>query len=258
MRRLHAPEIEDEPWCPRPLRDACTAFLQVAAERGRFLHQAAPVLQGVLERSGETKVVDLCSGGGGALLSLLERLPREVSATLTDLYPNEAAFRAAELRAPGRVHGRRASVDATDVPDELRGVRTIFNALHHFRPEAARRMVADAVAKGQPFCAFEVVERRPQTMLTISMVPFAVWASAPLQPGFDLFRFLLTYPVPVIPALVWWDGMCSCLRGYSVPELEELVAGLAHEGYRFTISQSRGVFLRVTSLVGEPVRPTAG
>ncbi|OGQ11382.1 MAG: hypothetical protein A2138_27010 [Deltaproteobacteria bacterium RBG_16_71_12] len=254
MRRVHAPEIEDEPWCPRPLRDACTAFLQVAAERGCLLHEAAPVLQGVLERAGESRVVDLCSGGGGALVSLLERLPAEVSATLTDLYPNEAAFRHAEKRAPGRVTGRRAPIDATDVPDELRGVRTIFNALHHFRPEGARRMVADAVAKQQPFCAFEIVERRPQTVLAIALVPLAVWASAPLQPGFDLFRLLLTYAVPVIPALVWWDGMCSCLRSYSVAELRELVDGLEHEGYRFTVSQSRGVFLRVTSLVGEPVR----
>lgn len=250
---MHAPEIEDEPWCPRRLRDALTAFLQVAAERGRFLHDAAPVLEGVLARAGHTRVVDLCSGGGGALLSLLERLPREVQATLTDLYPNEASFRHAELRAPGRVTGRRTSVDATNVPGELQGVRTIFNALHHFRPEDARRLIADAVAKGQPLCAFEIVERRPQTVLAIALVPFAVWASAPLQPGFDLFRFVFTYPVPLIPALVWWDGLCSCLRSYDVDELRELVAGLEHEGYRFSITRSRGVFLRVTTLVGEPV-----
>ncbi len=254
MRRVHAPEIEDEPWCPRRLRDALTAFLQVAAERGGFLRDAAPVLEGVLARAGEARVVDLCSGGGGALVSLLERLPPEVRATLTDLYPNEAAFRHAEVRAPGRVAGRRASVDATDVPGELGGVRTIFNALHHFRPGDARRIIADAVAKEQPFCAFEIVERRPQTVLTIALVPIAVLASAPLQPGFDLFRFVFTYAVPLIPALVWWDGMCSCLRSYSVAELRELVDGLEHDGYRFTITQSRGVFLRVTSLVGEPVR----
>ncbi len=187
------------------------------------------------------------------MVSLLERLPQAVSATITDLYPNEAAFRHAEARAPGRVTGRRASVDATDVPTDLGGVRTIFNALHHFRPEDARRLVADAVVRGQPFCAFEIVERRPQTMLTIALVPFAVWASAPLQPGFDLFRFALAYVAPVIPALVWWDGMCSCLRSYSEGELCELVEGLEHEGYRFTISRSRGMFLRVTSLVGEPI-----
>mgnify|MGYP001576595589 FL=1 len=253
MRRVHAPEVEDEPWFPRPLRDALTAFLQVAAERIGYFDTVAPVLGDVLSRAGETRVVDLCSGGGGALVALVERLPAEVTATLTDLYPNEVAFQHAEARAPGRVVGRRASVDATDVPEALGGVRTIFNALHHFRPADARRIVADAVAKGQPFCAFEMVERRPQTMAAIFLVPIAVWATAPLQPGFNLFRFLFTYPVPLIPALVWWDGMCSCLRSYSIEELRELVDGLEHAGYRFTISQSRGMFLRVTSLVGEPV-----
>lgn len=253
MRRIHAPEIEDEPWCPRPLRDALTGFLQVAAERGGFLDAAAPVLAGVLSRTGEARVVDLCSGGGGALVALLDELPAGVTATLTDLYPNQAAFAHAERRAPGRVTGRRSSIDATDVPEALGGVRTLFNALHHFRPADARRIIADAAAKGQAICVFELVERRPLTVLTIAMVPVAVWAAAPLQPGFNLLRFLFTYPVPLIPLLVWWDGLCSCLRSYSTEELRELTVGLEHDGYRFTVQQSRGVFLRVTSLVGEPV-----
>lgn len=253
VRRVHAPEIEDEPWFPRPLRDALTAFLQVVAERLRTFDPAVPVLEGVLARHGETRLVDLCSGGGGALVALLGELPADVTATLTDLYPNEVAFSHAERRAPGRVAGRRESVDATDVPAALGGVRTIFNALHHFRPADARRLIADAVHKGQPFCSFEMVERRPLTVATIFFVPVAVWATAPLQPGFNLFRFVFTYPLPLIPLFTWWDGLCSCLRSYSVAELRELVDGLEHEGYRFTIEQSRGVFLRVTSLIGEPV-----
>lgn len=254
MGRWHAPEIEDQPWFPRPLRDALTAFLQVCAERLRMFDPAVPVLQRVLAQTPERRVVDLCSGGGGALVALLAELPDDVTATLTDLYPNEVAFAHAERRVAGRVVGHRAAVDATRVPEHLRGVRTIFNALHHFRPEMARKIIADAVAQGQPFCAFEMVERRPLTMVTIFFVPVAVWATAPLQPGFNGFRLFFTYAVPLIPLFTWWDGLCSCMRAYSVEELRELVAGLEHEGYRFTIEQSRGAFLRVTSLVGEPVR----
>jgi hypothetical protein len=257
MGRIHAPEIEDEPWFPRPLRDALTAFLQVAAERLRSFDGAVPVLAGVLARTGETHVVDLCSGGGGALPALLDELPAppagRLTATLTDLYPNEVAFAHAEQRAPGRITGRRESVDATDVPPSLLGVRTLFNALHHFRPADAKRILADAARKRQAICVFEIVERRPLTMLTIFFVPVAVWATAPLQPGFNLFRFVFTYPLPLIPFFTWWDGLCSCLRGYSVDELRALTQDLESDGYRFTITQSPGVFLRVTSLVGEPL-----
>jgi hypothetical protein len=237
MRRIHAPEVEDEPWFPAPLRDALTAFLQVAAERLRTFDAIAPVLERVLTETGETRLVDLCSGGSGVMVPLLERLPAHVTATLTDLYPNDVAFAAAERRAPGRLVGLRTPVDAADVPASLPGVRTIFNALHHFRPADARRLIADAVSKQQPFCSFEIVERRPLTVATIACVPLAVWATAPLQPGFGWFRFAVTYPVPLVP---------------SVEELRALVEGLEHDGYRFRIEQSRGVFLRVTSLIGEP------
>ena len=253
MGRIHAPEIEDEPWFPRPLRDALTAFLQVAAERLRSFDDATPVLADVLARHRETRLVDLCSGGGGALVALLDDLPQPVAATLTDLYPNEVAFAHAERRAPGRVTGRRTSVDATRVPTELAGVRTLFNALHHFRPADAQRILKDAVERRQPICAFEIVERRPLTMLTIFFVPVAVLATAPLQPGFNAFRFVFTYLVPLIPFFTWWDGMCSCLRAYSKDELLALTQPLENEGYRFRVEQSRGVFLRVTSLIGEPV-----
>lgn len=255
MGRIHAPEIEDEPWFPRPLRDALTAFLQVAAERLGAFDDAAPVLANVLERAKETRIVDLCSGGGGALVALLDELPLPVTATLTDLYPNEAAFLHGERRAPGRVTGRRTSVDATAVPPDLGGVRTLFNALHHFRPAAAVKILRDAAERKQPICVFEIVERRPLTMLTIFFVPVAVWATGPLQPGFNAFRFVFTYLVPLVPFFTWWDGMASCLRGYSVDELRALTEQIQVDGYAFSIEQSGGVFLRVTSLIGEPTRP---
>jgi len=35
------------------------------------------------------------------------------------------------------------------VPDELTGFRTIFSAFHHFRPEEARAVVADAAHQRQ-------------------------------------------------------------------------------------------------------------
>ena len=131
-------------------------------------------------------------------------------------------------------------------------MRTLFNALHHFRPPLARRILEDAARKGQPICVFEIVERRFLTMLTIFFVPVAVWSTAPFSHGFNLFRFVFTYLVPLIPFFAWWDGLCSCLRGYSPAELRALTDALQSDTYRFTVRQSKGVFLRVTSLVGEP------
>jgi hypothetical protein len=218
---------------------------------------ATPVLRAVIERHRATRIIDLCSGGGGPLLSILEHLP-SVSAVLTDLYPNARAFDAAEARLPGRVTCHRESVDATDVHEQLDGVRTIFNALHHFRPHDARKIFADAVKKRQPICAFEVVERRPATVLTVAGTPLAVLALTPFSKP-DPARLLFTYALPLIPLATGWDGMASCLRAYGLDELRDVVHGLASEedGYRFIIDRapSHGMFpFRVTYVIGEPIR----
>lgn len=259
MARMHAPELEDEAWLPRPLRDGLTAFLQVSAEKLGVFDGAGPILREVLLRAkartpeAPSRIVDLCSGGGGPLLSLLEELG-DVEAVLTDLYPNLAAFERAESRLGSRVRGNPTSVNATDVPASLRGVRTLFNALHHFRPDDARKILEDAARQRQPLCVFEVVERHPVTLGVIAAVPLAVLALVPFTRP-DALRLALTYALPIIPAITGWDGMASCLRAYSVEELEQLAASITVDGYRFRVGQQarRGLTqLRVTWLVGEP------
>lgn len=266
MPRVHAPELNDERWLPHDVRDGLTAFLQVSTETMRLFDDARPVLRDVFARhrarGGAARIVDLCSGGGGPLLSILERLDDAAGpgfeAVLTDLFPNHPAFDAAEARRSLRARGvlvraHRAPVDATRVPPELEGVRTLFNALHHFRPDDARRILDDAARKRQPLCAFEVVERHPASLAVIATVPLAVLALTPLTRP-DRRRLALTYAVPVIPLASGWDGVASCLRSYSLEELRALAASVQVDGYRFTVGrQKRGAIpLRVTWLVGEP------
>jgi hypothetical protein len=252
MDRIHAPELEDEPWFPRCLRDSITTFLHVFSEKLGLYRQAAPLLRALVHRHGATHIVDLCSGGGGPLLSLLQNLDG-VDAVLTDLYPNLPAFAELERRHRGRVRGVGEPIDAANVPAELSGVRTLFNAFHHFRPERARCILADAAFKKRPLCVLELVERHPVTLLLVPLVPLAVFVLTPFtQP--DPLRLVLTYGVPIIPLAATWDGLASCLRAYSLPELQQLAASVAVDGYRFWVGQTqRGLLpLRVTWLIGEP------
>ncbi len=258
MQRVHAPELEDEAWCPRVLRDGLTGFLQVAAERLHVYDAAADLVAGVLKKHGATRLVDLGSGGGGPLLRLREALQEQhgvdVDAVLTDLYPNLGAFESAEARGRGKVRAVREPVDATNVPPSLDGVRTLFNAFHHFRPALARQIVADAARKRQPFVSLEVVERRPQTVLFLMGTPLAALALTPVARPLTPGRLFFTYALPLIPMGIWWDGMMSCLRSYSVDELKGLTAGLDDDGYGFRVEQIEIPWqpLRITALIGEP------
>lgn len=253
MARVHAPEFGDEPWFPRPLRDSLTAFLRVSAEKLDLYRAAVPFLHEVLERSGASRIIDLGSGGGGPLLSILADLPH-VNVVLTDLYPNLEAFAQAQERLPGRVTVHTASVDASDMPPELFGVRTLFNMLHHLRPPLAKKVLEDAAHKRQPICIFEVAERDPLAVAAIACAPLAVLAFTPFtQP--NMLRLALTYVVPVIPLATGWDGLASCLRAYSTNELRALADEIQVEGYSFRVGQTgrgRLVPTRITYLIGEP------
>jgi hypothetical protein len=83
-----------------------------------------------------------------------------------------------------------------------------------------------------------------------------------LTPGIRPFRWarlFWTYAVPVVPAVIWWDGLVSCLRAYAREELEEMVAGLRREAadaggarYRWSVGETRRGLLPVTYVMGWP------
>ena len=258
MPRIDAPELEDYPWFPAHLRDAMTGFLRVASEVVGLSALAAPLVLRAMERAGTSHIVDLCSGGGGPVLSLLARMKKHhglaPTVTLTDLYPNEDAFRRAEREAPGSVTGLCESVSATQVPEALAGVRTIFNALHHLPKDVATAVLVDAAEKRQPILTFELVERSLQGAAISTLVPLGVYGLMPFVRPLRLSHLALTYGVPVLPAAIGWDGFASCLRSYSMTELRGMTREASRRGYSFEVVRKRipNRPAYVTSVVGLP------
>ena len=263
MNRVHLFEFEDQPWFPRILRDAGTAFLELASRVAGHSASLAPKLEQTLAAAGEKRIVDLCSGGAGPVAEIVDVLARrgtEVHALLTDFYPNEGSLARVCARSAGRITWRREPVDATRVPRELAGVRTIFNALHHFRPEAARRILIDAAEARRPIAIFEVIGRAPLSLVGIAFAPLFFALSLPFLRPFHWSWIPLTYLVPILPLFVLWDGVVSCFRIYSPRELRALVDSLEQrnrDAYIWDIGQIRlaGPPVDATYLTGVP-RPT--
>ena len=260
MNRIHAPEIEDFEWCPAVMRDALTDILRTSCEVFRVFESAASLVAEVLDESGATRLVDLCSGSGGpavVLLDALERLDgRKVEAVLTDKFPNARAFARAEAKGRGRIVARHDSIDATELPTDLTGLRTLFNALHHFRPPMARAILAAAARARQPIASFEMVERSLQGVAMVATTPLIVAGAMPFLQPRTWQRLALTYALPVLPAMITWDGFASCLRAYSPDELRQLVDGLGDADYEFRVVTRRTWRnpMRITAVLGLPVR----
>jgi hypothetical protein len=145
-------------------------------------------------------------------------------------------------------------VAATAVPPELTGFRTLFNAFHHFPPEQAKNILADAVARRQPIGVFEVVSRELPMLIGLLLTPLTVTLSMPLWRPFRWPWLLWTWLIPVMQAFVLWDGLVSWLRIYSVKELRELVAQIDAPDWVWDIGTVKlgNAPLHGTYLVGYP------
>jgi hypothetical protein len=256
MRRAELKEIHDHPRFPGFLRDLVTDALQALWEFGNSYKPALGRLLDGMDRSGTREVLDLCSGGGGPWPRLIRepalRGASQITVWLTDKYPNRGAFEQASATSP-LLKYEADPVDATRIPERLAGFRTIFSSFHHFGPDLARELLADAARQRRGVGVFEVARRDPRTMLTICCLPVLSWLTAPGIRPFRWSRIFWTYLVPLVPFVLFYDGMVSCLRAYSTEELDELARPLAADGYEWQIGEARGGFLPVSYLIGYPV-----
>jgi len=255
--RLHLFEVEDSPLLPSLLRDMMTEYLHWVMDIAGPYDPAAAHIAALLQASGSSRVVDLASGGAGPWPRLLPRVTAALGAmpqvTLTDLHPNVRAFARVEQETRGAIRGLTQSVDATRVPPELAGVRTMFTGLHHLAPDQVRALMRDAAAQRQPLVAFELTERTPFGILMMVASLLLVLGSAPFIKPFRLERLVLTYLIPILPLFIVWDGVVSALRSYTLDELRDFAAEAAMAGYEWEVGERVGAPMPVTFLVGRPV-----
>ncbi|MFP5277390.1 MAG: hypothetical protein ACLGPM_09755 [Acidobacteriota bacterium] len=254
-------ELHDSPRFPGFLRDMVTDGLEHTWNTLGIYRCIAPLLRRAVAESGARQVVDLCSGGGGPWLSLAPDLVDDAGqplpVTLTDKFPNLSAFERTRAVSGGRISFCAEPVDASAVGDDLRGFRTIFSAFHHFTPEAARAMLADAFEKREGIGVFELAQPRAKTIALCFGMPALNWLLTPGMRPLGWRRLLWTYLLPVIPFTLWMDGILSCLRSYSQADMRELVRGLEAEDYRWQIGEAGTGKARVAYLVGIAARQDA-
>lgn len=257
-------EIHEQRWFPQFLRDQVVDGLQMLLDVTNTYKPIAQLLQKRLEGCGAERVLDLCSGAGGPWPSLVRHFemhggkPPEVF--LTDKYPSRKRPRDLESSAVNHIHFLRQSVDATQIPEHLKGFRTLFSSFHHLNPDEARQLLQDSVSRRQGIGIFEAPARRTFTLLCLLFIPIAMWLFVPFRRPFRWSRLLWTYLIPVIPFVLLFDGLISCLRAYSPKELQEMTRGLVAGGYRWEIGEESGGLLpvRVTYLLGCPQGVSAG
>jgi hypothetical protein len=67
-------------------------------------------------------------------------------------------------------------------------------------------------------------------------------------------RLMFTYLIPIVPLVVLWDGLVSCLRTYAVEEMGELTSSLGGPPYLWETRRIRsdGSPFPVIYTIGRP------
>jgi hypothetical protein len=240
MGRVHLFEFEDQKWFPSFLRNYGTDFLQFLSNKTKLYRPVVPIIEKGLERSGTNQIIDLGSGGGGGLLWLNSELRKNndnLKITLTDFYPNISAFKFTKKQAPN-IDYVEESIDARNVPSDLKGLRTQFLSLHHFKTVDAKKNLQNTIDTDSSIAIFEAQERSLPSILAMLFSPLSVLATTPFIRPFKLGRIVFTYFIPIVPLFVLCDGVVSSLRTYSVKEMNALVSGLnGTENYDWEIGK---------------------
>jgi hypothetical protein len=255
LPRLQLFELEDLTWFPQTIRNFATDYLHFMDTCFSLHKPVVPVLRAMLENSKTSCVVDLCSGGGGPILSLFEVLlpdHDQIQFTLTDKYPNINAFQRLSSQYPSGILYVADPVDATKVPQDLVGMRTMFNAFHHFPPASARRVLENAVQAQQPIGIFEFVERSLPMLISFLFTPILVIFATPFVKPFRLNRLVWTYLIPLVPLACWWDGLISACRAYTVTEMLAMAQGFVDYDWKADRVGIQGTTAYLTYLVGVP------
>ncbi|MDN3669130.1 hypothetical protein QWY93_07300 [Echinicola jeungdonensis] len=176
----------------------------------------------------QPQIIDLGSGSGGGWFRLNQILKSQIEnlkINLSDYFPNEKAFKKInELQE--NINYITYPVDARDVPENLKGLRTLFLTFHHFNPSDASKILQNAVDQQCPIAIFEGQDRSLKSLFAMFISPITVLLVTPFIRPFKWKRLLFTYLLPIIPLIIWWDGLVSSFRTYSLSEMENLIKNL--------------------------------
>lgn len=258
-KRIRLFELHDLENIPALWRNMFTDFISYFESLKKIYAPVAGLIETVAAMNEGFKIIDLCSGAGSPAITVMNASKPEIASRmeiiLTDKYPNMAAFRNISDNSDGRIKYITEPVDALNMPENLKGFRTFFSAFHHFDEASAAAILSDAVGKRQGIGIFEYTDR---SMIKF-LIPFGIAMQLWLLFKFSLLkplrwqRFFWIFLIPVLPVMVFWDCFVSCMRSYSVREIEELIIPFSDCGYSWKTGRIESTMpFYITYLTGYP------
>jgi hypothetical protein len=108
---------------------------------------------------------------------------------------------------------------------DTRVFRLYCLSFHHFDDELAKKVLKSTMETADGFAIIELQDRKLGSLCLIFGHIAYMFASTVFYFWKDPLQLLLTYIVPVLPAVVTFDGLVSCLRVRTFSEIIGLLKG---------------------------------
>lgn len=243
MKRVQLFEFEDFSWFPSWLRACLTNLLVVFLKMRGISEVLGYLVARVLQEKELDTIVDLGSGSGGAMPEVLKNLHAfkdfsELKLIMTDLYPNEETVAIFNKDSKDKISYLETPVDATNLLNVPKGLKTMVNSFHHMPPDTARGILESAEKNKQAILIYEMAENNIPLLLWIILLPFSLVVimlmtlfMTPFVRPLSWQQLVFTYLIPVIPICFAWDGQASLQRMYALRDVDELLSGLGSDEY---------------------------
>jgi hypothetical protein len=255
----HIFEFEDLDWFPGTIRESMTDYLRYLITKVNFYQPIIPLIIEGLNQTNSNQIIDLCSGGGGAIEqiqnNLLQQSNSVIKIILTDKYPNISAFEFLSVKTKGGISFSDISIDAANVPATLKGFRTIFSGFHHFNHHFAKSVIKNAVDDKSGIGIFDGGDKNIIAVIAILLMhPIAFFLFTPFFKPFRFSRLFFTYIIPIIPFCTIWDGIVSIIRLYKPNELLKIANEVDNKNYFWKAGKMKSTLgMNVTYLIGYPI-----
>lgn len=257
MKRIQLVEIEDLQWFPSWIRDCMTYLINVMHKFLDTKKDLAGLLKQVIDKTGTTEILDLCSGAGGPIIDSVNLLKKDqdLTLTLTDLYPNKKFAQQVNSDTDKSVSYLESSVNAEHVKKGMKGIRTMVCSLHHMKPETVENILTNAQQAKEGFCAIEISDNSFPKWIWWLSIPFSFITClviTPMARPLTAQQLIFTYLIPIIPLCFAWDGAVSNARTYTMDDIEIILSKIRKSEYTWEPGVLKGKRSKKMYLLGYP------
>jgi len=251
MKRVELFEFEDFNWFPNVIRTGVTNLIAVLHR----LTGTSEIISGLIlemnKRNTFSNIIDLGSGSGGPMPEVIEKINStnqnsDMQLILTDKNPNLRFAQKINKQQLTNIKYRELPVDATNVTEDLKGLKTMIASFHHMNPTVALKILMHAQESKEPILIYEIAKNTIPLLIWSLLLPVSLVIlilmtlfMTPFVRPLSFSQILFTYLIPIIPIVYAWDGQASLMRTYTFKDIEQLLGNKDKPDYKWKIGDAK-------------------